>query len=200
MSKLWILGPLIGFLIFFIGFTIIWLGVQNRLDTNVLRSQFTKLGDPLDVTFIPKYDFLNIVILTLKNPGLESQDIFNFAILDADGKVLRQDEFSGFNIGDPSDLRLQFEPISNSSGKVLTIRVTPKSVTNPKISVATDREGKLAFTTYYRVTDKRMALGDLLSGWVKKIAQDQFFFISWLIILGAVYLLGKNSKNKELVK
>ena len=165
---------------------ICWLGVRNRLDGGQpLHETFIDLhpGSPVAQTFTAKHDYINIVILQFKNPGLANRGDFRFFLTSEDGEVLVERPFSGLNIGDPSNLRFQFEPISPSRDKNYTVSVEATSSDEPSVSIGVSRKGELNFSAYYRVLDKKTALVDLLDNLGQAILSDRIFLFLWGFVI-----------------
>lgn len=194
MNRVWTLAILIIVGFFSINLGINWLGVRNRLDTQIFGSRFIELDDRLEYSVVPENDFLNIVIIDFKNPGLANHGSFHFSILDPEGHEIRHLEFSGWNIGDPGSVRFQFEPIPNSSGRNFIILIKAEPTEDPSIKIAVDKEGNLAFSTYYRTLSKKAVLSNLLSFWAKRVSNDIGFFSFWILTLGITIWLRKERK------
>ena len=192
MRNPWVLAILtvVGFLL--ISMAISWLGVRNRLDTLSSHEQFTVISDSVETSVVVNHNFLNIVILHLKNPSLNNTGDFRFSIVNPEGSEIRQLEFTGYNVGDPSDLRFQFDPIPESFGKEFILRVEAVSKEGNLISASTGKDGNLAFSAYYRTVSKKQALEELFGTWKKNTANDLTFFVSWAFVLGlTVYLANR---------
>ena len=192
MRNPWVLSILTVLVFLFISTAISWLGVRNRLDTLSSHEQFTVINDSVETSVVVKHDFLNIVILHLKNPSLKNKGNFRFSIISPEGSEIRQLEFTGYNVGDPSDLRFQFDPIPESFGKEFILRVEAVSEEGNLISASTGKDGNLAFSAYYRAISKTQALKAIFGTWEKIIANDLTFFVSWVFVLGlTVYLANR---------
>lgn len=168
--------------------------VRNCLDqSQPLGDSFEKVVDQeLGTSFVANHDYLNIVILSLKNPGLANQGDYLFSLKEGD-RVLVERQFSGFNVGDPSSVRFQFEPIAGTKGKELSLSVKALSVSQPEISIASSRKHGLSFVAYYRNLNKKEALISYLNHLLKIFVSDWPFFIFWLSLLSFLLWLKKIS-------
>jgi len=109
----------------------------------------------------------------MKNPDLSDTSGFVFTISTATGQVLRQVNFSGRNIGDPSDIRLQFAPISDSVNQPLTLTTTSSS---PSVKIEN------GFRAYYRTSGLSLNLAPL--------TRDPLFMVVWgLLVYGLIRIL-----------
>ncbi|MBM3208994.1 hypothetical protein FJZ40_01740 [Candidatus Shapirobacteria bacterium] len=182
----WYLSFALGVLFIFLSLLAAWLGVRNRLDTDQsFRDAFVSFspGKPLTQTFTARHDFINIVILQFKNPGLANRGEFRFSLKSEEGVLLVERSFSGYNIGDPSLVRFQFDPIPASRGERFAIAVEAVSLNEPPIGVGIGRTGGLSFSAYYRTADKKAGLADLLNNLTQKLLGDKIFFALWALAL-----------------
>lgn len=186
----WLISFSIGFFLIVFSFLFPWLAVRNRFDSNQPdRDIFMPLrpGKNLSQTFTANHNLINIVILCFKNPGLANKSEFKFLLKSSEGKNLVEKTFSGFNTGDPSDIRFQFEPIADSKGKVFTIEVSTFSPEEPLLSMGTDGQKGLSYAVYYRTMNKKLAFLDLLESFSLRFFSDVTFSIFWLFSL--IFLL-----------
>lgn len=193
MFKPWPLTILIAVALICLGFFISLFGVRNRLDAQVFGGKFLEIRDSVETTFIPKHDFLNIIILAFKNPSLDNKGNFKFRIFDENGTVLREVDFSGRNIGDPSNVRVQFEPLPRSAGKNLTLHVERTTADQPLVSIATGDKDEVAFASYYRTINKRQTGEDILSYWRGILVNNLFFFGPWAILLSVILVWSRRT-------
>lgn len=142
------------------------LASRNRLETEVPGSSYLPISEIRPATFTPRHQGLNIILLRMKNPDLADTSDFIFTLSNSAGQVLRQLNFSGRNIGDPSDVRLQFDPIPDSAGQTLTL-----AVSSPSKSVKLEN----GFRAYYRITGFSLNLAPL--------ARDPVFIILWAMFV-----------------
>lgn len=160
--RLFLLGPII----VLAALTLASLASRNRLETEVPGSSYLPISESHPATFTPRHQGLNIILLRMKNPDLADTSNFVFTFSNSAGQVLRQLNFSGRNIGDPSDVRLQFDPIPNSAGQSLTL-----TVASPSKSVKLEN----GFRAYYRTTGLSLNLAPL--------ARDPIFMVLWAMLL-----------------
>lgn len=149
---------------------------RNRLEhsTGVVRHE--QLVKEKRTFFTPDNDGINIVVINFKNPGNSNQDKYSFSLLEGD-KVLFTQEFSGFNVGDPSDLRFQFPPLTNVAGKNLTIVVNPLSQsTGVQLQIGLDEQEQIARQVFYRNQNIVKDVSKLVS----KVTQDRIFLLQWI--------------------
>lgn len=160
--RLFFLGPLI------VAAALILASVasRNRLDTEAPGTSYLPFAESRPFTFTPKHSGLNIILLRMKNPDLADTSDFVFTIGDSTGQTLRRLNFSGRNIGDPSDVRLQFDPILNSSGQPLTL-----AVSSPSKSVKLEN----GFRAYYRTSGLSVNLAPF--------TRDPVFMVLWALLV-----------------
>jgi len=156
--------------------------VRNRLDVQTYGVGFKNLDKPLTFNFIPMHDNINIFVFTMKNPGLENKERFSMKVYNNNRILLRNVDFSGFNIGDPVDLKLQFEPIADVKDQTLVIEITGESYSKP-IQINVDDNGNPSLRSYYRTSNKNEAFTEWINGWGDKIVSNIGFFLIWGIIL-----------------
>lgn len=161
--------------------SLIWITVRNRLDIQTNGDHFDHLNRSLQVSFTPRNNNLNIIILHFKNPNLQNTENYTFSLTGPQNEILYQTQFSGRNIGDPSDLRFQFSPIPNSKDIPLTITLKPNSTISP-VQVLVDRSGEVAYQAYYRTSFSPKSP-------LNYISTDPIFFIIWFIFLGLIYVI-----------
>ena len=154
--------------------------VRNRLDAQYFGERFVKVDKPFKFRFTPIHDNINILIIPLKNPGLINKSEFSLRIY-SDGDNIREISFSGYNVGDPSDVKFQFEPITNSKDKNLDVEIISNDYQNP-ILINTDINGP-SFRAYYRSINKKEVIGEWVNAWGKRFINNIPFFVSWLFLL-----------------
>ncbi|HBL51772.1 MAG: hypothetical protein A3D24_01760 [Candidatus Blackburnbacteria bacterium RIFCSPHIGHO2_02_FULL_39_13] len=195
-NKIWVFILTSCFLAFIGSMFFVLFGVKNRMDTRVSVFDFTVIKDPVRATFVPKHDYLNVVVAAFKNPDLRSSDSFLFSIVDDKDAILRQIEFSGKNMRDPSDLRFQFDPLVGFAGKEIGVRVEPKAAPGEHpVSVSTTKDGQVAFAAYYRTTGKSAVVKEILANWVSNVKTDLVFFGLWGAILGLIFWKGLKTRE-----
>ncbi len=186
MSKYWVLSFITSFCLIGISLIVVAFTVKNHLERETPQVRFESLYESKDYSFTTFHNNLNIIVLHLKNPGLENKDTYKFSIVGPAGILVSQ-TFTGFNVGDPSDLRFQFEPIRNADKNKLTIRLeAPLGVSKP-LSLGVDENGEIAFASYYRTESKMNTLIDIIKNLIINIGRDPLFFGSFLIILLLIF-------------
>jgi hypothetical protein len=183
MSKYWIFALTVCFCFIFGSIAMLTFTVRNRLDYEKYPVRYENLYDKIEYSYIPKHNNLNIILLHLKNPGLENKDKYNFSILNSDGNTIVSQIFSGGNVGDPSDLKLQFYPINNSDGQNLTIRLEKLSSENVPILVGVDENGVMTFSSFYRSVNKCEEFRYIFGSYINHMGKDPVFFTFLLSIL-----------------
>jgi len=161
-------------------------GIKNRLDVSQpFQDTFVNLPGEgiLEQTFVANHDFVNIVILSLKNPGLANKGEFLFSLQTEEGQPLVERTFSGYNIEDPCSIRFQFDPLTSSKNKKLKILIRSLTSTEPSIGVGASRKDGLSYSVYYKTVDKKSAVLELVSSLTKRFWADKVFFIFWLFLL-----------------
>lgn len=187
----WVISFILSIVLFLLILFVVVKGVRNRIDVNQpLQDTFLNLsaGKSITQSFTAKHDFINIVILNFKNPGLKNHGQFRFLLLSEKGKSLVERLFSGYNIGDPSQIRFQFDPIQSSKNKNFTLLVEAISLDEPQIGIGASKEGDLNFSLYYRVASRKAALSDFLNNLTKYFLNDKSFFIPWGLLV--IFLAG----------
>ena len=154
--------------------------VRNRLDTQYFGERFVQVDKPFKFSFTPNHDNINILIIPLKNPGLINKSEFSLRIY-SNGNIIREIDFSGYNVGDPSDVKFQFEPITGFRNEVLDIEISSSDYQNP-ILINTDKNGP-AFRAYYRSINKKEVIGEWVNAWRKRFIYNLPFFITWFLLL-----------------
>lgn len=174
-------------------FAIQIIGVRNRIDTSVAADKFEILDSPVSGILKSNNNYLNIVMLRMKNPGIENNGVFNFELLDNQGNQVRQIGFGGMNIGDPGDLRFQFEPIPDSADKGYQIVIIPDE-TRPTVLIEVTKDGEISYTSYFRTVNKSLAAKSFAILIKDKFSANCGFFSLWFLVLCAivVYDLKRN--------
>ncbi len=160
--RLFLLGPII----VLVALVLASVASRNRLDVEVPGNSYLPLAEIRPFTFTPQHSGLNIILLRMKNPDLADVSDFVFTVSDASGQVLRQLNFSGRNIGDPSDVRLQFTPIPGSANQLLTL-----AIASPSKSVKIEN----GFRAYYRTSGPSLNLAPL--------TRDPVFMAVWALLV-----------------
>jgi hypothetical protein len=176
-------------ILFLIGVFISTFLVRNRLDNQLSGSKYELLIGPIESDISVANDNFNILMLTLKNPNIENQENISFQLLE-DGQVVRELHFSGSNVGDPSDIRLQFAPIPDSAGNDYKVKLSI-SESNKPLSVFVGDDGSIAYRAYYRSTDKPLALKNLITSFVSRLFSDMVFVGIWASLIILAFMIYK---------
>lgn len=182
---------------------------RNRVDIAQTEGDFwMPLEEPVSQTFVPGRDFLNIVIVSFKNPAIANETEYFFR-LKKDGSVLREVAFSGKNVGDPAQVRFQFAPLENVAGKEVVMEIFPTEPPGEQpllVRVARDNpypggklngtERDLNFFTYTRSANKTQALRSSLTVFLGRLTSDKIFFGFWVTILALLFAGGKWIKRR----
>ncbi len=174
-------------ILFLIGVFISTFLVRNRLDNQFNGSKYELLYGSIEGSIVVGNDNFNILMLTLKNPNIENQENISFQLLE-EGQVIRELHFSGSNVGDPSDVRLQFAPIPDSAGNTYQVKLSI-SESNRPISYFAGDDGNIAYRAYYKSTNRPLALKNLTTSFVSRLFSDMVFIGIWvlLVILTVVF-------------
>ncbi len=153
--------------------------IKNKVDYEIQAHKSFPLERPMETAYTPSHNGLNIIVLRLQNPQLLDSSTYTLSFLDSSKKVIKQIEFNAKNVGDPSDLRLQFEPIPNSKD-IRSVRLTPPTPKD-KLHVYIDDADRISFTSYYRSPFFSIALPKI---------SDFMFFIVWALLLSGLFYFG----------
>lgn len=190
MSKVWIATIVVVFGLVSLYFVLLLFGIRNRLDVQRPASRAVPLIVSKETSFIPMHNSLNIIVFSMKNPDLANTGEFRASLIDKRGAgIIRTLEFSGRNLEDPGDVRFQFDPIPDSAGKELTLRVEKKQENRPVVGIYVGKDEEIAFYSYYRVISKWAALSAFVERWRDNISSDLGFFIVWLVALSSLYIV-----------
>jgi hypothetical protein len=168
--------------------------VNNRLDSQKVGIGFLEVRENIQFELIPNNNNFNIIVFAFKNPGLANKSDYTFSLSKGDD-LLRQINFSGDNVGDPADVKLQFDPIPNSLGNSYTIKIIPKDFERP-ILINCDSGGTPSYRTYYRTLNKNIVLSEAVREWKTNFAEGKLFFIVWVGLLAAVLYYGSRKNEK----
>ncbi|PIQ70511.1 hypothetical protein COS55_00205 [Candidatus Shapirobacteria bacterium CG03_land_8_20_14_0_80_40_19] len=160
--------------------------VKNRQDASQpLQDSFVALSEKgiIEQTFIAQNDFINIIMLNFKNPNFADKGDFLFSLKSSDGQLLVEMPFSGYNIGDPSTVRFQFEPISLSKNKKFIFSIKSVSSGGVTISMASSKKKGFNYAVYYRTVNKKSEAIDLIGRLFKGLLSDPLFLVFWLLLL-----------------
>lgn len=170
-------------------------GIRNRLDMQRPASKAVPLHVSKETSFTPVHNFLNIIVFSMKNPDFENIEEFRASLIDKKGGgILRTLEFSGRNLKDPGDVRFQFDPISDSAGKEMVLRIEDKQDDGPPVGVYVGVDEGIAFHSYYRVPGKKAALSTFVERWRENVLSNLGFFIVWLVVLSTIFIAQRRYK------
>lgn len=160
--------------------------VKNRQDTSQpLQDSFITLSETgsIEQVFTAKNDFINIIMLNFKNPNFADKGDFLFSLKSLDGQSLFEIPFSGYNIGDPSTIRFQFEPIPSSKNKKFIFSIKSLSPGGSTISVVSSKKNGINYTVYYRTANKKSEAINLVGHFFKGLLSDPLFLVFWLLLI-----------------
>lgn len=150
--------------------------IKNKIDYSIDGSLAYPLEKPMQTSYAPTHAGLNIIVLRLKNPALADENKYTLKLLSGSDTVIKSIDFDARNVGDPADLKLQFDPLVNSQ-EIRSIRLEPVG-TSGKLHVYIDEKDRISFTSYYRRS------GFSLS-W--PVLKDIPFFVAWAIVLTTIF-------------
>ena len=178
--------------IFLVMFVSVFL-VRNRMDTRVFGEKFIHLNEKNEFRIKSNHNNLNILIIPLKNPALGDDGEYLFQVIEG-GNVIREISFRGSNVGDPSDVRFQFEPIPGSAGKDYGVKFFIASG-KTDLLVNVNSENDLSTQSYYRPQSLMVKVEGVISNWGRYIKNNMVFFALWLG--GLVLLAYKGVKDEQ---
>lgn len=119
------------------------------LDSNS-QTMFKKLGEvqSYEDYFQASNNLLNRIDVLFKNPNLESRDELEVLLFDDKGKIVAIQKFNGFNLGDTTQARINFNSIPDSKNRYYRVLIRPTSIIDGKLSFGT-RDGKIEVMEYY---------------------------------------------------
>ena len=168
--------------------------VNNRLDSQKVGVGFLEVRENINFELIPNNNNFNIIVFAMKNPGLANKSDYTFRLLNGNN-LLRQIDFSGDNLGDPGDVKLQFEPIPNSAGNNYTVEIIPKDFERP-ILINSDSAGAPSYRTYYRTLNKNAVLSEVVREWKTNLTNNKLFFALWMGLLTSILYFGSRKNEK----
>lgn len=151
--------------------------VRDRLDHIVYGNKFLQIDGQYESEVIAQYDNLSTITIHMKNPALENTGNISFQIFESD-KLIREVGFTGKNIGDPGDVKLKFDPITDSGGKSYQAKLTAE-INDPKLSVFVDDEDRLGRWFYYRNKNGLGGLFETNATLVQRMFSDVVFLLLW---------------------
>lgn len=123
----------------------------------------------------------NVVVIFLKNIALRNRQPFIFT-LSLDGRVVREININGTNIGDGDNVRFQFDPISGSLNQTYLITLSsPMSQYSDAVGVGYSSPHKsIAYQLYFSPQSKTESLTSLFVH-MRSLVSPQLF-LSWVSI------------------
>ena len=159
-------------------------------------------------TFVANKNNLEMIIVNLRNGRLRNQQPIYFYLQEANRpQNLRKLEINGFNIGDPSLVKFQFEPIPDSAGKTYYFYLeSPDSNVNDAVEIVyneqdiyssgkmvlseEEKEADLYFIVNYYPGNKQVLAKEMMTDWLVRLQGDGFFVFNYLTLLTLILILG----------
>lgn len=203
-KKTWLLLFIVLFVVILAVLAISVFGVRKRVDIVQNRGDdlYQIYGNrEVGQTFIASKNNLNIIVLNLKNPALRNQQLIYFRLEESKtANKLREIQISGLNIGDPSSVRFQFDPILDSAGEsyrfylnsplstvedAIEVYYSPKDIYAGGEMIISDQEitGELCFTSYYYPGSKIAVIRETVRDFLLRFWSDKSFVFIYLILL-----------------
>lgn len=160
--------------------------VKNRIIGQSGGDKLLQVNEHYSSNFMVVGNDLNIIILNMKNPNIINSEEFIITLEDEGGHIERQMVFNGANIGDPSDIRFQFEPLKDSNQKGYNLVVRTKKSKYP-VAIRVNDDDEVAYKAYRRSANK-VRLTKLFIGRIAdRVVGDLTFFFIWGAILAFVF-------------
>ncbi len=170
-------------------------GLSIGVSGLVVKNRLLLAGEPVDHyvpltemgkgSFRPLSDGVNIVVVPMKNPGLSDNGSYEFQLIE-EGEGLRDMTFVGYNVGDPADVKFQFEPVVGVVGKNLVAKIEVKGEGGSSLLAGVDKKGEMVLGVYRRVGGKMEGLKLAINNFLGRLLADKIFLVYWLGILGIV--------------
>ena len=159
-------------------------------------------------TFVANKNNLEMIIVNLRNGRLRNQQPIYFYLQEANRpQNLRKLEINGFNIGDPSLVKFQFEPIPDSAGKTYYFYLeSPDSNVNDAVEIVyneqdiyssgkmvlseEEKKADLYFVVNYYPGNKQVLAKEMMTDWLFRLQGDGFFVFNYLTLLTLILILG----------
>lgn len=137
--------------------------VENNQDSN---TYFPKIFEKENFTtsFRAQYNNLKRLDVLFKNPNLESRDDVEIIVLEG-RKVVFQQNYNGYNFGDTSHARIDFQEIRNSKGKEYLVAVRLVNKNDGKLQLGI-KNGDINFIQYY---GEKLSLTEAVKSSVEEI-------------------------------
>lgn len=178
------------------GIKLIPVGIQPSLgDTERIYEQNT-----LSQSFISKKDNLAGIGVSIKNPNFANKKNALVSIYDSEKNLIRSITLNGQNIADGKFVKILFDPIKDSEGKIFTWSIeSPTSNFDDALEIFLTQnkpEWSLDFKVGEKLTDKSLSYVTLhrpktmtevaakvLSSWINRLTADTSFFISYFLVI-----------------
>jgi hypothetical protein len=156
--------------------------VSNVSQEEAKKTTLIYQGQEQRISFISRFDNVNLIYVRLKNPERKNTDDFYFQIKDQSNNILRQIDISGRNISDDDWIRFQFLPIKNIKDQKLNLSLNSATLDqNKAILVFTDNSDQLVYKVYS--TDSWInVLRRELVNFYQRFTTDSLFVVSYIII------------------
>lgn len=161
---------------------------------------------------VPK-DRLAAIGLSIRNFNLQTKGNIVLEVF-SDDSLVRRSVISGYSIGDGGIVRFGFDPISHSSDKVFTFRLTAPDVNQEKAFriYTTDKkldwvgrlsanevlmDKPLSFLMYFSPQSRWSLIKNIYSFWFQRFWGDRLFAIVYFIIVSILVVLLTYNFDKQ---
>jgi len=214
----WFCSLLILTLLVFSLFFLALFGVRNIPDLKQSRGEILSRiwGENIvGQTIIPGHNNFNILVVNLKNPALKNKKPLIFHLREEETESdLRTIKLNGLNIGDPSSIRLQFDPITDSLGKQYYFFFESRASTHEEpievyhhdedvykngqmIINGQPKEGDLQFVSYYRALSKKVLIKSFFFQFWERFFFDKIFAVFYCLLLLLMPTISLTIKKKN---
>lgn len=170
---------------FLISFVINLIPSKASIENNYqYETRFYPLNEfNVDGSFVAKYNYLNRVDVLFKNPNLESRDELEIFIKNDNNVTVYSQKFTGFNFGDTSNARLDFESIPNSADKMYKVFILPTKIVDGKLHFGI-KNNQINIVQYYNVKfNVRNSFDKSISIFNKILFGQPFVFILPVLLI-----------------
>ncbi|HUV42548.1 MAG TPA: hypothetical protein VMY36_01435 [Patescibacteria group bacterium] len=210
-KKIWLaIFFLIVIFIFFLFLISVFI-IKHRVDLAQTRGEelYQIYGQrQVGQTFVAGKNNLEMIIINLKNRSLRNQQPVYFYLQEANQpQNLRELKINGFNIGDPSTIKFQFEPIPDSAEKSYYFYLeSPESNVNDAVEIVynkqdvyssgkmifseEEKEADLRFIVNYYPGNKQALVKEIITDWLFRLQGDGVFVFNYLALLALILILG----------
>src|SRR4030042_6086393 len=152
-------------------------------------------------TFVANKNNLEMIVLNLRNGRLRNQQPIYFYLQEVDQtQKIGELEINGYNIGDPSLVKFQFEPIPDSAGKTYYFYLeSPESNVDDAVEIVyneqdiyssgkmilseEEKEADLYFIVNYYPGNKQALVKEILTDFLFRLKGDGFLIFNFLTLL-----------------